>query len=61
MLFLRRSRDTASQDTATQGSMTEPPVDNENDPRVEMIDGRPHYQGRPLERPEDEVQDQGLS
>ena len=61
MLFLRRSRDTASQDTATQGSMTEPPVDNENDPRVEMINGMPHYQGRPLERPEDEVQDQGLS
>ncbi|MBN6753002.1 intradiol ring-cleavage dioxygenase [Kocuria palustris] len=61
MLFLRRSRDTASQDTATQGSMTEPPVNNENDPRVEMIDGMPHYQGRPLERPEDEVQDQGLS
>ena len=61
MLFLRRSHETASQDTATQGSMTEPPVDNENDPRVEMIDGMPHYPGRPLERPEDEVQDQGLS
>lgn len=61
MLFLRRSRDTASQDSASQEPTAEPPADNENDPRVEMIDGRPHYQGRPLERPEDEVQDQGLS
>ena len=61
MLFLRRSRDTASQDSAPHGPTAETPADNENDPRVEMIDGRPHYQGRPLERPEDEVQDQGLS
>ena len=61
MLFLRRSCDTASQDSASQEPTAEPLADNENDPRVEMIDGRPHYQGRPLERPEDEVQDQGLS
>lgn len=38
-----------------------PTSPHDEDPRVQLVDGVPHYQGRPLQRPEDEVVDQGLS
>lgn len=57
MLFRRHQ--TPAADPALSPAPEAPAHDE--DPRVEWIDGAPHYEGRPLQRPEDEVVDQGLS